>query len=78
MAISSMDELERSNISARLLLLHGDIAREQLMPKNFVFYNPVEHQRIISLLEKGRAKSDHLRHREEPFAGRGCLPIPLD
>jgi len=30
-----------------VLLLRGEIAKEQLMPKNFTFYNPDEHKRII-------------------------------
>lgn len=49
--ISTVDELERAEISGRIALLCGDIAREQLMPKNFPFYNPDHHRRIINLLE---------------------------
>ncbi len=33
------------------MLVRGELAREQLMPKNFPFYQPEEHQRIIHLLE---------------------------
>ena len=35
-----------------ILLIHGDLAREQLMPKNFSFYNPEQHQLIIALLKE--------------------------
>ena len=30
----------------------GDICAEQLMPKNFVFYNPDHHKRIYAFLEE--------------------------
>jgi aminopeptidase YwaD len=49
--VSTLDELEGADISGRIALLRGDIAREQLMPKNFPFYNPDHHRRIIHLLE---------------------------
>jgi len=43
---SSIEDLEQLDIKGKIVLLHGEIAREQLMPKNFVFYNPEKHQRI--------------------------------
>ncbi len=49
---STIGELEDIDAGGKILILHGDIAAEQLMPKNFVFYNPEKHQKIISLLEK--------------------------
>ena len=39
-AASTMQELETLEAAGKLLLLHGELTREQLMPKNFVFYNP--------------------------------------
>lgn len=51
MAVSTVEALEAADLSQKLVLLHGDIAQHQLMPKNFPFYNPDEHKRIISLLE---------------------------
>jgi aminopeptidase YwaD len=49
---STIHEIETAGAGNRILLLHGNIAREQLMPKNFVFYNPDEHRKIISALEQ--------------------------
>jgi aminopeptidase YwaD len=49
--ISTLDELEGAEISDRIVLLRGHIAKEQVMPKNFPFYNPDHHRRIIHLLE---------------------------
>ena len=55
--VSSLAELERQEITGRILLLSGEIAKEQLMPKNFVFYNPEEHQKIIALFEQKQPKA---------------------
>ena len=49
--VSSLGELVASEISSKIVLLQGEIAREQLMPKNFPFYNPDHHKQIIQLLE---------------------------
>ena len=77
MAISSVDELDKSDIAGKLLLLHGDIAMEQLMPKNFVFYNPEEHQRIISLLESGVPKAILCATGRNASLAGGVYPFPL-
>ncbi len=44
-------ELENCDCRDKILLLKGPICSEQLMPKNFVFYNPEHHRRIYALLE---------------------------
>jgi len=50
-AASTIAELEALDARGKLLLLHGEIAREQIMPRNFVFYNPEEHQRVYRALD---------------------------
>jgi aminopeptidase YwaD len=35
---SRVEELAQLEISGKILFLYGEIAKEQLMPKNFVFY----------------------------------------
>lgn len=74
---SSIEALERVDISGKMLLLHGEIAREQLMPKNFVFYNPEEHQRIISLLESGAPKAVICATGRNASLAGGVYPFPL-
>ncbi len=70
-------ELERQEITGKILLLYGDIAKEQLMPKNFVFYNPEEHRKIIALLEQTRpAAIISATGRNAALAG-GVYPFPL-
>jgi len=76
-AVSSVEVLEQSEMSAKLLLLHGDITKEQLMPKNFVFYNPQEHQRIISLLEQGNPKAILCATGRNASLAGGVYPFPL-
>lgn len=74
---SSIDELEQQELTGKIVLLHGDIAKEQLMPKNFVFYNPDEHRRIIALLEqKQPAAIVSATGRNAALVG-GVYPFPL-
>jgi aminopeptidase YwaD len=74
---STVEELLQLEISGKILLLHGEIAKEQLMPKNFVFYNPEEHQQIISLLEKGRPKAIICATGRNAALAGGVYPFPL-
>ena len=45
--VASFEELEAVETNDKLLLMKGEIAREQLMPTKFPFYNPEEHRRIF-------------------------------
>lgn len=74
---SSLAELQALDAAGKILALHGDLAKEQLMPKNFVFYNPDEHQQIIALLEqKQPAAIVSITGRNSALAG-GVYPFPL-
>jgi aminopeptidase YwaD len=76
-AISDTAGLEKAELEEKIVLLYGEIAREQLMPKNFVFYNPDEHRQIIALLEKGKpAAIISATGRNSALAG-GVYPFPL-
>ncbi|MCP4135460.1 MAG: M28 family peptidase [bacterium] len=74
---STIEELEQLNAKNSILLLHGEIAKEQLMPKNFVFYNPEEHQKIISLLEKSGASAIITATGRNSALAGGAYPFPL-
>jgi len=74
---SNADDLAGLAMEGKILLLHGDIAKEQLMPKNFVFYNPEEHQRIISLLEKGKPAAIVCATGRNAALAGGVYPFPL-
>jgi aminopeptidase YwaD len=76
-AASSIAELESLDAGGKIIMLHGEIAREQLMPKNFVFYNPEHHQRIISLLEKSGAMAIIAATGRNTSLAGGVYPFPL-
>ena len=76
-SVSTIDELEKANITGKILLLHGEIAKEQLMPKNFVFYNPEQHQRIIALLEIGEPRAILCATGRNASLAGGVYPFPL-
>ena len=76
-SVSSISELEEGDFSDKVILLHGEIAGEQLMPKNFIFYNPESHQRIISLLENSGAKAIICATGKNAALAGGVYPFPL-
>lgn len=76
-AVSSIGELEKINARSKILILHGDIAKEQLMPKNFVFYNPDEHKRIIALLEEKNPLAIIGITGRSVYTSGGVYPFPL-
>jgi len=49
---STLEALRSVDIDGKVLLLHKEIAKEQIMPKKFPFYNPPEHKALYDLLEK--------------------------
>lgn len=75
--VSTVEELEASDAADKIILLRGTIAKGQLMPKNFAFYNPDEHKRIISLLEtKGPHAVITATSRDFEMVG-SMYPFPL-
>jgi len=74
---STIEELSAINANNKIILLYGEIAREQLMPKNFVFYNPEEHQKIISILENSGAKAIICATGRNAALAGGVYPFPL-
>ncbi len=47
----TVEALQSAELTGKIAVLHGELCKEPLMPKNFEFYNPDEHKRIIALLE---------------------------
>jgi aminopeptidase YwaD len=74
---ATLDELIGCDCTGKLLLLHGDLTREQLMPKNFVFYNPAAHQQIIALLEQHQPAAIIAATGHNPEMAGGWYPFPL-
>ena len=76
-SVGTVEELESVTLRDSILLLHGSIASEPLMPKNFTFYNPDEHKRIVSLLEKSNAAAILAATGRHPELAGGLYPFPL-
>ncbi len=74
---TNVNELTKANAAGKILFLHGDIAAEQLMPKNFVFYNPDEHKEIIALLEQSDAQAIICATERNAALAGGVYPFPL-
>jgi len=75
--VSMVEELEAADLSDRIVLLYGEIAREQLMPKEFVFYNPDEHKRIVRALEAARPRAIIAATSRNPELAGAVYPFPL-
>ncbi len=76
-AIDSISKLQHANLQDKVVLLHGDIAAEQIMPKNFVFYNPEQHRQVIQLLESGCVKAIICATGKNPSLAGGVYPFPM-
>ncbi len=50
--VDTVEALESATLGGKIAVLHGELCKEPLMPKNFEFYNPDEHKQIIALLEE--------------------------
>jgi aminopeptidase YwaD len=75
--VSTVEELERCRCADGILLLKGEICAEQLMPKNFAFYNPEHHQRIYGLLEDKRPAAIITATAKNPEMVGALYPFPL-
>jgi len=75
--VGSRSELAAVQGGGGILLLHGDLAREQLMPKNFPFYNPAEHREVIRLLEEKRPAALICATTRNPELAGAVYPFPL-
>lgn len=76
-AAKNISELKKINASGKILLLYGEIAREQLMPKNFIFYNPDEHREIVAMLENSGALALICATGRNASLAGGVYPFPL-
>jgi len=74
---STPEELEKADCEGKLRLLRGPIASEQLMPKNFVFYNPDHHKKIIALLESQKPAGIIAATARQPELVGALYPFPL-
>ena len=74
---SSTEELESCNCEGRILLMKGPMCSEQLMPKNFVFYNPEHHRKMVALLEDKKPAGIITATEKKPEQVGALYPFPL-
>jgi len=75
--VSTVEKLETVEAANKIILARGNIAKEQLMPKSFPFYNPDEHKRIIHLLETKVPLAIIAATSRNPELAGGLYPFPL-
>ena len=76
-AVSTVNELEKISCKGKILLMKDEICSEQLMPKNFVFYNPDHHKRIYALLEEKQPAAIITATAKNPELVGALYPFPL-
>lgn len=75
--VSTVEELEKCECKGKILLLLGEICSEQLMPKNFVFYNPDHHKEIYALLESKQPAAIITATAKNAMVVGSLYPFPL-
>ena len=73
----TLEDLIASQPQNALLLLTGEITREQLMPKNFPFYNPEHHQEVYRWLENKAPLAIISATSRNPELAGGMYPFPM-
>lgn len=74
---ATLAELQALDQSGMIVLLRGELTQGQLMPKNFPFYNPEEHQAIYRSLEEGGALAVIAATGRDPVMVGSLYPFPV-
>jgi len=77
LAIDTIDKLEQTEIYDKIVLLYGKIASQQIAPKKFPFWNPEEHQHLVSILEKGKPQAIITATERNSAVAGGVYPFPM-
>ncbi len=73
----SLADLQALDCKGEILLLRNELAREQIMPKNFPFYNPELHQMIVGMLENKAPAAIITATGRNPELAGAVYPFPL-
>ncbi len=73
----SLSDLETAHLAGAIVLLHGEIAADQLFPKSFDFVEAPAHRRIYELLEQGAPAAVIGATGRGGGMGGGLYPYPL-
>lgn len=75
--LHAIEELEGADLTGKVVLLRDDLTKSQLAPKNFPWWNPEEHQRIIAALEKASPLAILAATTRNPETAGAVYPFPL-
>lgn len=76
-AATRVEDLETEDVRGTVVLIHGDLASGQIMPKNFTFYNPESHQRLVRALERYAPSAVIAATGRDPQMVGSQYPFPL-
>ncbi len=74
---STVEEIEALEAPGSVLLLGGPIAAGQVMPKNFTFYNPDSHKRIVRAIESAAPAAVIAATGRDPQMVGSQYPFPM-
>ncbi|MEN6327934.1 MAG: DUF4910 domain-containing protein [Syntrophomonas sp.] len=74
---STVEQLKSRDFTGKIAVLYGELCREQLMAKNFIFYNPDHHKEIVSLLEQKNPRAVVAITGKNPEMAGAVYPFPL-
>jgi aminopeptidase YwaD len=73
----NLAEVKNLDSPSCVMLLHGELTREQLFPSRFPFYNSPEHKQIYRLLNKKRPVAILTATSRNPELAGGQYPFPM-
>lgn len=76
-AACSAADLEALDFSNKILLMRGELTKEQFLPRNFPFFRVEEQQRIIHLLEAKRPLALITATTRNPEMAGALYPFPV-
>ena len=74
----TIEQLEMLQCEEAILFLSGEIVKDALQPKEYPFYYPEEHRRIIELLEKKKPCAIIAVTGKHPMCGLNPFPLLED
>ena len=74
---SNLDELRNGDFQDKILLMQGELAKQQLTPKGYPFYNIEIHQEIYRLLEMQKPAAIIGATGKNPGLAGASYPFPL-
>jgi aminopeptidase YwaD len=73
--VESLDELKAADGEGMILFLHGELAKEPLMPRDFPFYFPEEHKAIYEALDAKKPAAVLAATGQHPACGLNPFPL---